>query len=172
MTPQEAQRVTELFEKLASLESRPRDRDAEALIGQGLQQAPNAVYALVQTVLVQDEALRKADARIRELEAGGEAQGGFLDRAHPHPRPAGSPGRLQMFGEVWEWTRSGYEPYPGFKPAAGAIGEYNGKFMVSQVVLRGGSCVTPPGHVRASYRNFFPPAARWQFSGIRLAEDA
>lgn len=79
MTPQEAQRVTELFDKLASLESRPRDRDAEALIGQGLQQAPNAVYALVQTVLVQDEALRKADARIRELEAGGEAQGGFLD---------------------------------------------------------------------------------------------
>lgn len=102
-----------------------------------------------------------------------EFRGGFLDRAHPHPRPSSAPpGRLQMFGEVWEWTRSGYEPYPGFKPAAGAIGEYNGKFMVGQVVLRGGSCVTPPGHVRGSYRNFFPPAARWQFSGIRLAEDA
>lgn len=102
-----------------------------------------------------------------------EFRGGFLDRAHPHPRPsAAPPGRLQMFGEVWEWTRSGYEPYPGFRPAAGAVGEYNGKFMVSQLVLRGGSCVTPPGHVRASYRNFFPPAARWQFSGIRLAEDA
>lgn len=102
-----------------------------------------------------------------------EFRGGFLDRAHPHPRPASAPpGRLQMFGEVWEWTRSGYEPYPGFKPASGAIGEYNGKFMVSQIVLRGGSCATPPGHVRASYRNFFPPAARWQFSGIRLAEDA
>lgn len=101
-----------------------------------------------------------------------EFRGGFLDRAHPHPHPASAPpGRLQMFGEVWEWTRSGYEPYPGFKPAGGAIGEYNGKFMCSQIVLRGGSCVTPPGHVRASYRNFFPPAARWQFSGIRLAED-
>jgi ergothioneine biosynthesis protein EgtB len=102
-----------------------------------------------------------------------EFRGSFLDRAHPHPRASVTPaGRLQMFGEVWEWTRSGYEPYPGFKPAAGAVGEYNGKFMVSQIVLRGGSCVTPPGHVRASYRNFFPPAARWQFSGIRLAEDA
>jgi ergothioneine biosynthesis protein EgtB len=102
-----------------------------------------------------------------------EFRGGFLDRAHPHPRPSSAPpGRLQMFGEVWEWTRSGYEPYPGFKPAAGAIGEYNGKFMCSQIVLRGGSCATPPGHVRPSYRNFFPPAARWQFSGIRLAEDA
>jgi len=98
--------------------------------------------------------------------------GGFLDRAHPHPRPCLAPaGELQMFGEVWEWTRSAYEPYPGFRPAAGAVGEYNGKFMVGQQVLRGGSCVTPPGHVRASYRNFFPPAARWQFSGIRLAED-
>jgi ergothioneine biosynthesis protein EgtB len=102
-----------------------------------------------------------------------EFRGGFLDRAHPHPRASTAPaGRLQMLGEVWEWTRSGYEPYPGFRPVQGAIGEYNGKFMVSQLVLRGGSCVTPPGHVRASYRNFFPPAARWQFSGIRLAEDA
>ena len=98
--------------------------------------------------------------------------GSFLDRAHPHPRPCHAPaGELQMLGEVWEWTRSAYEPYPGFRPAAGAVGEYNGKFMVGQQVLRGGSCVTPPGHVRASYRNFFPPAARWQFSGIRLAED-
>lgn len=98
--------------------------------------------------------------------------GGFLDRAYPHPRPCHAPaGELQMFGEVWEWTRSAYEPYPGFRPAAGAVGEYNGKFMIGQQVLRGGSCVTPPGHVRASYRNFFPPAARWQFSGIRLAED-
>lgn len=98
--------------------------------------------------------------------------GSLLDRSHPHPRPCHAPsGELQMFGEVWEWTRSAYEPYPGFRPAAGAVGEYNGKFMIGQQVLRGGSCVTPPGHVRASYRNFFPPAARWQFSGIRLAED-
>ena len=74
-------------------------------------------------------------------------------------------------GEVWEWTRSSYDPYPGFKPFDGAAAEYNGKFMVGQLVLRGGSVATPPGHVRSTYRNFFPASARWQFSGIRLAED-
>ena len=76
------------------------------------------------------------------------------------------------FGQVWEWTRSSYDPYPGFKPFSGAAAEYNGKFMVGQMVLRGGSAASPPGHVRPTYRNFFPASARWQFSGIRLAEDA
>jgi ergothioneine biosynthesis protein EgtB len=96
--------------------------------------------------------------------------GTFLDLDGLHPRPT-TPGSGALFGDVWEWTSSAYSPYPGFRAAPGAVGEYNGKFMVNQYVLRGGSCVTPPGHVRVTYRNFFPPAARWAFSGVRLARD-
>jgi len=89
---------------------------------------------------------------------------------HPQKLQDGS-GLQAMYGEVWEWTRSAYSPYPGYRAPAGAIGEYNGKFMCGQFVLRGGSALTPPGHVRATYRNFFPPDARWQMSGLRLARD-
>ncbi|MGO8877727.1 MAG: ergothioneine biosynthesis protein EgtB [Acidimicrobiales bacterium] len=98
------------------------------------------------------------------------AEGRFLDLAVLHPQPAGS--TPSLYGDVWQWTSSSYSPYPGFAPAPGAVGEYNGKFMVNQQVLRGGCCVTPAGHTRASYRNFFPPSARWPFTGVRLAHDA
>jgi ergothioneine biosynthesis protein EgtB len=104
--------------------------------------------------------------------------GNFADRRLLHPCPdddpaaqAGQTPLHQMFGDVWEWTASPYIAYPRFRPVAGAIGEYNGKFMSNQMVLRGGAAVTPKGHVRATYRNFFPPSARWAFAGLRLAED-
>jgi ergothioneine biosynthesis protein EgtB len=99
-------------------------------------------------------------------------QGNLLDTTSFHPQAAkGGDGLLQMFGDVWEWTASPYVSYPGFRPLAGALGEYNGKFMNGQWVLRGGSCATPREHLRATYRNFFPPHARWQFMGIRLGQD-
>ena len=99
-------------------------------------------------------------------------RGRFLDTDVLHPQRADDeePGVRQLFGDAWEWTRSAYDPYPGFRPNPGAIGEYNGKFMCNQHVLRGGSCATPVDHVRSTYRNFFPAAARWQFTGLRLAK--
>ena len=100
------------------------------------------------------------------------AVGNLLPTGALHPLPADGTGDVQqLFGDVWEWTASAYAPYPGFRPVDGAVGEYNGKFMIDQQVLRGGACVTPGGHVRATYRNFFPTHTRWMFSGVRLASD-
>ena len=101
--------------------------------------------------------------------------GNFLETGLLHPvappRAASGERPAQVFGDVWEWTQSAYGPYPGFRPSTGALGEYNGKFMCNQFVLRGGCCATPGSHIRPTYRNYFYPHMRWQFSGIRLARD-
>jgi ergothioneine biosynthesis protein EgtB len=105
--------------------------------------------------------------------AGVAVRGNFLESGLLQPVAAagGNDALCQLFGDVWEWTQSAYQPYPGFRAPSGALGEYNAKFMCSQLVLRGGSCATPQSHIRASYRNYFYPADRWQFSGVRLADD-
>lgn len=125
-----------------------------------------------------DAFARWAEARLpteAEWEVAAAAlpqQGNLQERGRFHPQAAApGEGLQQVFGDVWEWTASAYTSYPGFRPLPGSLGEYNGKFMNGQWVLRGGSCVTPCDHVRASYRNFFPPHARWQFAGIRLGQD-
>ena len=102
-----------------------------------------------------------------------DIEGNFVESEifHPCPAPVSADDLHQMFGDVWEWTRSAYAPYPGYRAAPGALGEYNGKFMCNQYVLRGGSCATSQSHIRRTYRNFFQPEKRWQFTGIRLARD-
>ena len=143
----------------------------------GLQPLAHALPATHLSLYEADAYARWAGARLpTETEWEVAAAGLKPSAGGLHPRGAdgadganGAGGLAQMFDHCWQWTSSSYAPYPGFASAPGALGEYNGKFMLNQYVLRGSSCATPPGHARASYRNFFPASARWQFSGIRLA---
>lgn len=116
----------------------------------------------------------EAEWEVAAIEADLPLTGNLMDQGAFHPEAAAENGAVlqQMIGDAWEWTASPYTAYPGYRPPSGTIGEYNGKFMSNQMVLRGGAAVTPAGHVRMSYRNFFPPGSRWAFGGIRLAEDA
>ncbi len=142
---------------------------------QGLQPLDLNLPACHLSYFESDAYARWAGARLAtefewELAAGESIDGNFVESAEYHPTAA-TTSNQQFFGDCWEWTSSSYSAYPGFTTAPGAIGEYNGKFMCNQMVLRGGSCVTSNSHIRPSYRNFFYTDARWQFSGIRLAKD-
>ncbi len=153
--------------------------DGGAFTLHGLEPLGNADPVVHLSYYEADAYARWADARLpteAEWEAiartqAPDADAALLGSGALHPRPARTDATrpAQLYGDCWEWTLSAYLPYPGFRSAAGAVGEYNGKFMINQMVLRGGSVATPASHIRASYRNFFPTAARWQFSGLRLA---
>jgi ergothioneine biosynthesis protein EgtB len=165
------------------LKKHPRERplywlDEERVFGPGGVRALDAEAPVSQLSWYEADAFaRWAGARLpteaewERAAAAAPVDGNFVERGLLQPAAQDGTGLRQVFGDVWEWTSSAFSPYPGFRPLEGALGEYNGKFMVSQQVLRGGSCASPAGHLRASYRNFFPPSARWQFSGLRLAKD-
>jgi ergothioneine biosynthesis protein EgtB len=138
--------------------------DARAPSGQWQAFGPGGVRPL-------DRAAPVSQLSFYEAAAYAEWAGARLPTEFEWEAAHADPASRQLTGHVWQWTRSSYDPYPGFRPLAGAVGEYNGKFMIGQIVLRGGSLATPASHSRATYRNFFPPAARWQFSGLRLAKD-